>query len=94
MKPLCQFCLKAIKPKEGHAAIYDDGWCHELCWWKRECARLQAEVDQLKDAPTGSIPADRRIAHNHSLASEPTQYGEFEETKPELPTEAGEPCDD
>lgn len=99
LRPVCQFCQREIRPDSGDKAIHDDGWCHELCWWKRECARLQAIIDELKDAPDGSYDSLHRPQSNrhcqHDLASEPTQYGEFEASDcGGPPTEAGEPCDD
>jgi|SRR5579863_7039705 len=75
MTPLCVFCKQEIVPEDGHRAILDDGWSHELCWWKRECARLQAEVDELRDTPDGgSSPLPRHA--RHSIGSEPTECGQ------------------
>ena len=95
MKPNCTFCGKVIVG-EADRAVYDEGWTHELCWWKRECARLQGVIDEMKDSPDGSyepLSQPRHAQHNISLGSEPTQYGEFEAS--DLPpTEAGEPCED
>jgi hypothetical protein len=66
----CQFCGKAIRSLK--AAFFDDGHCHELCWWKRECARLQAEIDAIKDEDTRNA--------QHDLGSEPTVLSEQPQT--------------
>lgn len=74
MRPNCSFCGHVITA-ESDRAIYDDGWSHELCWWKRECARLQGVIDELKDTCDGSIPSDRRLSNRnaqHHIGSEPT----------------------
>lgn len=76
LRPLCQFCREEIDPLSGDKAIHDDGWCHELCWWKRECARLTAEIAELKEESNGASSLSQRNAH-HSLGSEPTVYSEW-----------------
>jgi|SRR5581483_4120079 len=82
LRPRCQFCHKEIGTDENKTAIMDDGWCHELCWWKRECSRLQATIDSLKNAPDvgeGSLHVSRPDRHaRHSIGSEPTQYCQYE----------------
>lgn len=94
LRPLCQFCQEEIRPETGDKAIMDDGWCHELCWWKRECARLTALVAELREDCDGASSISQRHARHPSLGSEPTQYGEFEASDLGPPTEAGEAGDD
>ncbi len=71
--PECPFCRKKVQSWDKD--VFDEGkHFHELCWWKRECARLTAEVDRLKDAPDGSYSQSLRPAVVHGdLESDPTQ---------------------
>jgi hypothetical protein len=69
--PTCPFCRKKVYSSD-QSICDQEGHCHELCWWKRECARLQVLVDELKDSPDGSYSPIRPANHGHSLGSEPT----------------------
>ena len=76
MLPICQFCEEEIRSKDK-CILDKDSWCHELCWWKRECARLQGIIDELKDTPDGGdgTASWQRNSHRHakhSIGSEPT----------------------
>ncbi len=75
LRPLCQFCKEEIDPERGDKAIHDEGWCHELCWWKRECARLTAVIAEMREESNGASSLHRDA--QHSLGSEPTVYSEW-----------------
>lgn len=69
--PDCPFCRKQVYSYDKSIGE-KDGWYHELCWWKKECARLTAVVDELKGNPDGSYSPLRPAVVHGDLESDPT----------------------
>jgi len=79
VRPMCPFC--GVEVERDHFSIFEkeEGWYHELCWWKRECARLTAVIAEMKEEGPEDSDDDRIAHHHHDLSSENTMLAGDEE---------------